>query len=38
MNNLFSLLPLAMLISLLVVAVQRRREKKKRFEDKNGRT
>lgn len=32
------LLPLAMLVSLVVVGLRRRSAKKKRFEDKNGRT
>ena len=38
MSTLGALLPLAMLISLVVVGVRRHREKKKRFEGKDGRT
>jgi hypothetical protein len=38
MNSLAPLLPLVGLASLVVVAIRRRREKKKRFEGQNGRT
>jgi hypothetical protein len=38
MSVLRGLIPLAMIVSLVIVAIRRRREKKKRFEGQDGRT
>lgn len=38
MSGLGALLPIAMLVSLVVVGLRRRGEKKKRLEGKDGRT